>query len=72
MIVTTDENVKSKTKILYVYHTFLYISLPFLHDFDVKLPNFTFYGGCNDKIIFLFLNLDRDPRNSTPGGITEF
>ena len=26
-------------------HTFLYISLPSLHDYGVKIPNFTFYGG---------------------------
>ena len=31
----------SKTTILYVHHTFLYISLPSLHDYDVKMPNFT-------------------------------
>ena len=24
---------------------FLHISLPLLHDYDVKMPNFTFYGG---------------------------
>ena len=24
---------------------FLYISFPFLHDYDVKIPNFAFYGG---------------------------
>ena len=24
---------------------FLYISLPLLHNCDVKMPNFTFYGG---------------------------
>ena len=35
----------SKTRILHVYHAFLYISLPALHDCDVKLPKFTFYGG---------------------------
>ena len=23
---------------------FLYISLPFLHDYDVKMPNFAFYA----------------------------
>ena len=23
---------------------FLYISLPFLHDYSMKMPNFTFYG----------------------------
>ena len=28
-------------------HTFLYISLPSLHDYDVKIPNFTFNGGRN-------------------------
>ena len=27
---------------LHVHHTFLYISLPFLHDYDVKMPNFAF------------------------------
>ena len=34
---------------LHVYHAFLYISLPSLqhclHHYDVKMPNFTFYGG---------------------------
>ena len=27
---------KSKTTTLHVYHTFLYNSLPFFHDYDVK------------------------------------
>ena len=46
-----DENVKktigliSKTTTSHVHHTFLYISFPFLHDYDVKMPNFAFYGG---------------------------
>jgi len=46
-----NENVKttigllSKTTSLLVHHAFLYISLPLLHDYDVKMPNFTFYGG---------------------------
>ena len=44
-----EENVKklsfvSKTTILLVHHTYLYISLPVFHDYDVKMPNFTFYG----------------------------
>ena len=30
----------SKTTIL---HAFLYISLPSLHDYDVKMPDFTMY-----------------------------
>ena len=35
----------SKTTTLHVHHTFWYISFPFLHDYDVKMPNFAFYGG---------------------------
>jgi len=34
----------SKTTTLHVHHTFLYISLPSLHDYDVKMPTFTIYG----------------------------
>ena len=46
-----NENVKkaigllSKTTSLHVHHTFLYISLPLQHDYDVKMSSFTFYGG---------------------------
>ena len=29
----------------HVHHAFLYISLPLLHDYNVKMPNFAFYGG---------------------------
>ena len=46
-----------------MHHAFLYISWPLLHDYDVKMPNFMFYGGCN----FLFLNLSAVPKKSTPG-----
>ena len=35
----------SKATSLHVPHAFLYISLPLLHDYDVKMPSFTFYGG---------------------------
>ena len=35
----------SKTKILHVHHAFLYISLPSMHDYDVKMPNFTTHRG---------------------------
>ena len=33
-----------------------------LHDYDVKRPNFTFYGDLNirQRFLFLFLNFDRD------------
>ena len=62
-----NENVKkaigliTKKTILHVHHAFLYISLPSLHDYDVKILNFTFYRGSNtsdDKISSPFLNLD--------------
>ena len=33
----------SKTIILHVHHVFLYISLPSLHDYDMKMPHFTVY-----------------------------
>ena len=71
-----NENVKkvigllSKTTTLHVHHAFLYISLPLLHDYDVKMPSFTFYGGrktSDDKLFFLFLNLSAVPKKSTPG-----
>ena len=39
----------SKTTTLYVHHTFLYISLPSLHDYDVKMPNFTVYVDANKR-----------------------
>ena len=50
--------------------TFLYNSIPFLHENDVKLPNFTFIEDVNKlRRNFLFsLNLDMVLRNSTPGG----
>ena len=43
-----NENAKNSNrfsrqkKTLHVHLTFLYISFPFLRDYDVKLPNFTF------------------------------
>ena len=45
-----NDNVKketdlSKTTILHVRKCFLYICLPSLHDYDVKMPIFAFYGG---------------------------
>ena len=47
----TTANVKkaigliSKTTTLHVHHAFLYIPLPSLHNYVVKFPNATFYGG---------------------------
>ena len=34
-----------KTTTLPTHHAFLYISLPSLHDYDVKMPNFSYCGG---------------------------
>ena len=34
-----------KTTAAHVHLTFLYISLPFLHDYHVKLADYTFQGG---------------------------
>ena len=48
-----SENVKKATGLiikpttLHVHYTFWYISLPSLHDYDVKFPDGTFYGGRN-------------------------
>ena len=35
----------SKTTPLLVHHAFCTFLCPFLHDDDVKMPNFTLYGG---------------------------
>ena len=35
----------SKTTSLHLHHALLYISLPSLHDYNVKVPNFTFCRG---------------------------
>ena len=35
----------TKTTYLHVHHASLYISLPSLHDYDVKMSNFTMYRG---------------------------
>ena len=43
------EREKSKTTTLPGHHAFLYISLPSLHDCDVKISNFTFFGEHEHK-----------------------
>ena len=44
----------SKTTTLHVHHAFWYISLPSLHDYNVKLPNFTFCRGREHKTTTFF------------------
>ena len=38
----------------HVDHAFSYISLPSLHDYDVKVANFTFYRGRKHKTTTFF------------------
>ena len=38
-----------KTTTLHVYVAFLYISLLSLHDYNVRVPNFTFCRGCERR-----------------------
>jgi len=58
-----NENVKKaidllrKTTILHMHHAFLYISLPSLHDYDLKMPKCKFYGGHKQATTNLFLFL---------------
>ena len=49
-----------KTTTLRVRHVFLYIPLPSLHDYDVKMPNFSFCEGREhgNGFLLLFLNFD--------------
>ena len=43
---------------------------PSLHDYSLKIPIFTFYGGrkqATKKKLFFFQNLNVVPKKSTPG-----
>ena len=68
---TQKVQIARKTTTLHVQHAFLYISLPSLRLYEVKLSNFTFYGGrfktSGDEFFFLFLNVSAGPMKSTPG-----
>ena len=46
-----------KTTSLHVHHAFLYISLPSLHVYDVKMPNCKFYGWRKQATTNLFFCL---------------
>ena len=57
---------KSKTATLHVHHAFLYISLTLLHDYNVKVPKFTFCkrtGTQDNNFLFLFLNFDNSEKS---------
>ena len=53
----TTTGLLRKTTTLHVHHAFLYISLPSLHDYDVKMPNCKFYGGRKQATTNLFFSL---------------
>ena len=38
-------------------NAFLYISLPSLHDYDVKMPNCKFYGGGKQAMTNIFFSV---------------
>ena len=54
-----DANENGKTTTLHVHHAFLYISLPSLHDYNVKVPKFTFAedGNTKQRLSFSFPEL---------------
>ena len=57
----SNENGKKQNNNFARASRFLYISLPSLHDYDVKLPNFTSLsrtGTQDNDFLFLFLNFD--------------
>ena len=43
----------TKTTTLHVYHAFCTFLCPFLHDYDVKMPNLAFYGDVNNQRQYL-------------------
>ena len=49
-----SQKVVGKTTTLNVHHAFLYISLPSVHDYNLKMPNFTFCGEREHKTTTLF------------------
>ena len=51
------KGLKSKTTTLQVHHTFLYISLPFLHHYSIVMPNFMFYGECKQATTKFYFSL---------------
>ena len=54
-----------KTTPLLVHHTFLYSCLLSLHDYGLKIHNFSFYGGYKPRRNFI--SPSRPVRNTTPG-----
>ena len=52
---TSKKGLDKQNNNFYVHHPCSYIPLPSLHDYDLKVPNFTFCGGRkHKKTIFFF------------------
>ena len=64
MTATATRKAKRSTSLCVLY-AFLYISLPSLHDYDVKIPNFTYYGG-DDKALYYFVVFRFELRSKIP------
>ena len=47
----------SETTTLQVHHTFLYISLPFLHHYSIVMPNFMFHRECKQATTKFYFSL---------------
>ena len=45
-----------QTTTMRMHHAFLYIFLPSLHDYNMKMSNFTFCGGREHKAMTFLLN----------------
>ena len=58
----TGLDITSKTTTLHVHHAFSYISLPSLHDYNVKFYVLLRTGTKVNNFFFLFLNFDKSFR----------
>ena len=67
----------SKTSKLHMHHAFLYISLLLQFDYNVKMPNFTFYGGRKQVAMIIIFSLSKlecmlSPRNQLQGNLPSY
>ena len=67
----------SKTSKLHMHHAFLYISLLLQYDYNVKMPNFAFYGGRKQVTMIIIFSLSKlecmlSPRNQLQGNLPSY
>ena len=70
--VKKSNSLTRQTTTLHVHYTFLYISLPSLHDYHVKMPNFMFCEGQKQAMTKFYFSLwpDMVDGNSAPEEFT--